>query len=496
MSHHEITVTFTMPLIVPSDARVRLVLNTFQWHPSRLMGSFSIKQLALPAGPILAAFTAYLMTAGGFSEDAALTAAVTVICIVWWVFEPLPIPATSFIPLGALPLFQVLTPTQVAQAYGHPLILLLLGGFILATALEKSGAHRRLALNMVKAFGGTSSRRLVFGFMAAAALLSMWISNTATTLMLIPVALAVVEKSEDPQLAVPLLLGIAYAASIGGIGTPIGTPPNVVFMGVYQTAVGEQIPFLTWMSWALPVVLVFVPVMALWLTRRLSHQGSVKLPDVGAWQKAEVRVTMVFALTALCWITRKQPFGGWSELLGLEMTNDAMVALLAVVVMFLVPDGKGEKLLDWDTANKIPWGMLVLFGAGITIASAFTASGLSETIGTTLSGLSTLPILLVMLIICLAVTFLTETTSNTATTTLLMPILAAGAIGAAIDPKLLMIPAALSASCAFMLPVATAPNAIAFGTGRVSIQRMAREGFALNVLGAFIISGICYVTFT
>jgi len=422
--------------------------------------------------------------------------AVTVICIIWWVFEPIPIPATSFLPLGLLPLLGVLTPTQIAHAYGNPLILLLLGGFILATALEKSGAHRRLALNMVKAFGGTSSRRLVFGFMAASALLSMWISNTATTLMLVPVALAVVEKSEDPELAVPLLLGIAYAASIGGIGTPIGTPPNIVFMGVYSATVGEQIPFLTWMAWALPVVLVFVPVMALWLTRHLSHQGSVDLPEVGSWHKAEVRVTLVFALTAIAWITRQQPFGGWSGVFGLEQTNDAMVALLAVLIMFLVPDGRGSKLLDWETAERIPWGMLILFGAGITIATAFTTSGLSQSIGAALSGMSNLPVLLLMLVLCLAVTFLTETTSNTATTTLLMPILAAGALGAGIDPKLLMIPAAMSASCAFMLPVATAPNVIVFSTGDVGIDTMAREGFALNLFGAVIISTICYLTFT
>lgn len=460
------------------------------------MGNFSFKQLSLPAGPIIAVITAYLMTANGFSNDAAITAAATLICVVWWVFEPIPIPATSFIPLGLLPLAQVLTPTQVAQSYGNPLILLLLGGFILATALEKSGAHRRLALTMVKAFGGTSSRRLVFGFMAAAAILSMWISNTATTLMLVPVALAVVEKSEDPQLAIPMLLGIAYAASIGGIGTPIGTPPNIVFMGVYETTVGEQIPFLTWMAWALPVVVVLVPIMAIWLTRRLKHQGTVQLPEVGAWTTAEIRVTLVFALTALFWITRKQPFGGWSGLFDLQWSNDAMVALLAVVMMFLIPDGKGSKLLDWETANQIPWGMLILFGAGITIATAFTASGLSQTIGDTLSGLSTLPVLVVMLVVCLSVTFLTETTSNTATTTLLMPILAAGALGAGIDPKLLMIPAAMSASCAFMLPVATAPNVIVFGTGRVSIDTMAKEGFALNLIGAVIISLVCYLTFT
>ncbi len=440
--------------------------------------------------------SAYLMFLGGFSSPAAITLGITVICVIWWVFEPIPIPATSFLPLGLFPLLGVLTPVEVAQSYGHSLILLLLGGFILATALEKSGAHRRIALGMVRVFGGKSSRSLVFGFMAAAAVLSMWISNTATTLMLLPVALAVLEKSEDPKLATPLLLGIAYAASVGGMGTPIGTPPNVVFMGVYEATTGENIAFLTWMTWAVPIVLVFLPAIGYYLTRGLTYQGQVELPVVGQWQKAEVRVLTVFALTAFFWITRNQPFGGWSELFDLASTNDAMVALLAVVIMFLVPDGRGGKLLDWETAEKIPWGMLILFGAGISIASAFTASGLSETIGGLLSGLSALPLLPVMLLICLAVTFLTETTSNTATTTLLMPILAAGAIGAAIDPRLFMIPAAMSASCAFMLPVATAPNVIMFSTGRFSIETMAREGFALNLIGAVIISCGCYVLLT
>jgi sodium-dependent dicarboxylate transporter 2/3/5 len=409
------------------------------------------------------------------------------------VFEPIPIPATSFIPLGLFPLLGVLTPVEIAQSYGNSLILLLLGGFILATALERSGAHRRLALAMVRAFGGTSSRRLVFGFVAASAMLSMWISNTATTLMLLPVALAVLEKSEDPELATPLLLGIAYAASIGGIGTPIGTPPNVVFMGIYQATTGQAVPFLTWMSWAVPIVAVFLPAMAFYLTRRLKYEGAVSLPTVGAWQVAEVRVLIVFGLTAFFWITRNQPFGGWSALFDLPHTDDAMVALLAVVVMFLVPDGKNGRLLDWKTAEQIPWGMLILFGAGIAIASAFTSSGLSETIGDALSGLSALPILLVMIAICLGVTFLTETTSNTATTTLLMPILAAGALGAGIDPKLIMVPAAMSASCAFMLPVATAPNVIVFSTSRFGIETMAKEGFALNLIGVVVISLGCYL---
>lgn len=429
----------------------------------------------------------------GFSADAATALAVTVLCVVWWVFEPIPIPATSLVPLAVLPLLGVVTPQQVGQAYGNSLILLLLGGFILSTALERNGAHRRIALTMVRAFGSSSSRRLVFGFMAASAILSMWISNTATTLMLLPVALAVLEKSEDPQLATPLLLGIAYAASVGGIATPIGTPPNMVFMGVYNELGQGQIGFANWMSFALPIVLVFLPIVALWLTRGLRHQGTVELPTVGAWQAGEVRVLIVFGVTALLWITRSEPLGGWTAWLELDQTNDAMVALLAVVVMFIVPDGKGERLLDWETAARIPWGMLILFGAGLTIASAFTSSGLSQTIGNGLTGLAALPVFVIMLAICFAVTFLTETTSNTATTTLLMPILAAGAVGAGMDPKLFMIPATISASCAFMLPVATAPNVIMFSTGRFSIKTMAKEGFTLNLIGALIISCMCYL---
>lgn len=426
------------------------------------------------------------------SPQAAITLGITLWVVVWWMLEPIPIPATSLIPLALLPAFGVLTPKELGAAYGHPLVLLLMGGFLLATALERSGAHRRIALAMVNAFGGTSSRRLVFGFMAASALLSMWISNTATVLMLLPVAIAVIDGSEDSELATPLLLGIAYGASIGGMGTPIGTPPNVAFMGIYEEVTGESIAFSTWMGYALPVVLVMLPLAALWITRRLTYTGAVDLPRVGQWRVAERRVFIVFALTALAWVTRSEPFGGWTALLGLPYSNDAIVAFIGVVVLFLVPNGEGEKLLDWETANRIPWGMLILFGAGISIATAFMNSGLSATIGGTLEQLTTLHLWLMIGIICLMVTFLTEVTSNTATTTLLMPIMAAAAIGAATDPKLFMIPAALSASCAFMLPVATPPNVITFSTGRISVRTMAQEGLALNLLGVLVISSLIY----
>ena len=449
--------------------------------------------LALLLGPLLAATAFLSLSVAGWEASACWTAAITIICATWWIFEPIPIPATSMIPIAALPVVGVLTPAQVGQAYGSPLVLLLMGGFVLSTAMAKSGAHRRIALNMVNLFGGTSSRRLVFGFMAAAAVLSMWISNTATTLMLLPVALAVIERSRDPHLAIPLLLGIAYAASVGGIGTPIGTPPNLVFREIYQQTTGTEVGFLTWMMWGIPVVLIFVPIIGVWLTRSLNFRGEIDMPAVGQWQTEEKRVFIVFSLTALAWVTRGQPFGGWSDWLNVPGANDASVALIAVVAMFLIPDGKGSKLLDWDTAAKIPWGMLILFGGGIAIAQAFIVSGLSAYLGEALAGLAGWPVLLMIAIICITITFLTEMTSNTATTTLMMPILAAAAIAAEIDPALLMVPAAMSASCAFMLPVATAPNTIVFSTGRFTTALMAREGSVLNFIGVVIISLTCYL---
>lgn len=423
----------------------------------------------------------------------AITVLVTLWCVVWWVFEPIPIPVTSLLPIALLPLLGVLTPAQVGQAYGSPLILLLLGGFMLSRAMEYSGAHRRLALTMVNLFGAGSDRRMVFGFMAASAVLSMWISNTATTLMLLPVALAILEKARGDRLAVPLLLGIAYAASVGGIGTPIGTPPNLIFMQVFTENTGETIGFVSWMALGLPVVLVLVPLIGLWLTRNLAGFSGIEMPPVGAWRDEEKRVMLVFGFTALAWMTRTEPFGGWSALLGLNSANDASVALLAVIAMFVIPNGKGSRLLTWDQATTIPWGVLLLFSGGICLAKAFVSSGLSPLLGEWLASLSHLPLWLMIATICLVVTFLTETTSNTASTTLLMPILAAAALAAGIAPEILMIPAAMTASCAFMLPVATAPNSVVYGSGKIAIARMAREGVVLNLVGAGVITLICYV---
>lgn len=444
----------------------------------------------LALGPLLALMAAGLILFAGLSLSIAVTVAITLWCAVWWVTEPVPIAATSLLPLALFPLFGILNTKQVAAAYGHNLIILLMGGFLLSKAMEKSGTHRRLALQMVHTFGAGSGSRVLLGFMAAAAFLSMWISNTATTLMLLPVALAILEGNRDQRLVTALLLGIAYAASIGGIGTPIGTPPNMLFRGVYEENTGQVITFSQWMLWAVPIVLLFIPLAWLWLKRGIDPANQLNVPDPGPWRAEEKRVIWVFSITALLWITRSEPFGGWSDWLSIDYANDASIALLAAVAMFCINDGKqkGGKLLDWPTATTIPWGVLILFGGGIAIAQAFQVSGLSQLIGSRLAVIEQLPLWLIIPIICLLVTFITEVTSNTATTTLLMPILAATGLAIGIDPALIMAPAAMSASCAFMLPVATAPNAVVFGSEKLTVKQMSQNGFVLNLVGVCIIS--------
>ena len=452
-----------------------------------------LKQSALP-GLAAAILLATALMWAGFDIPLVVTAATTLVCILWWVFEPVPIPVTSLLPLALMPMFGVLTPAETGAAYGSPLILLLLGGFLLSRGMESTGAHRRVALAVVRLVGAHSPQRLVLGFMLAGALLSMWISNTATVLMLVPVALAVLESASDRnKLAVPLLLGLAWACSIGGLGTPIGTPANLVFMQVFEEFTGETIGFTHWMKFGVPVVLLLVPFAALWLTRNLPVSVRVELPDPGPWRSAETRVLIIFALTALAWMTRAEPFGGWRALFDMPTANDASVAFLAVVALFLVRDKEGQTLITWQQAANIPWGVLLLFAGGICLAKAFVSSGLSALAGDALVALTHLPVYIMMLAICLVVTFMTEATSNTATTALLMPILAAAAIAVSIDPLLLMLPAVMSASCAFMLPVATAPNAVVFGTGEIAIERMVREGFVVNVVGAVIISVLMWL---
>jgi len=392
-----------------------------------------------------------------------------------------------------LPLLGVISPADVGAAYGSPLILLLMGGFLLSKGMESTGAHTRIALTVVRLVGANEPRRLILGFMLAAALLSMWISNTATVLMLLPVALAVIASSSAPKaLAPPLLLGLAWACSIGGLGTPIGTPPTLIFMQVYEETTGTAVSFSEWMTWGIPVVALMVPTIALFLARQVPNDLTVALPDIGEWRSAEKRVLVIFALTALAWMTRTEPFGGWREWLDMPMANDAAVAFCAVIAMFVSRDKTGEPLISWEQASAIPWGVLLLFAGGITLAKGFVASGLSTQVGELLANLALVPTLFAIVMVAILVTALTEATSNTATTALLMPILAAASMAAQIDPLILMVPAAMSASCAFMLPVATAPNAVVFGTGQIGIQTMVRWGIWVNVLGVLVISAVVF----
>ena len=427
------------------------------------------------------------------SQAASITSAVAILCVFWWIFEPIPIPVTSLVPMALLPLLGVISPADVGAAYGSPLILLLMGGFLLSKGMESTGAHTRIALTVVRLVGANEPRRLILGFMLAAALLSMWISNTATVLMLLPVALAVIASSSAPKaLAPPLLLGLAWACSIGGLGTPIGTPPTLIFMQVYEETTGTAVSFSEWMSWGIPVVAVMVPAIALFLARQVPNDLTVALPDIGEWRSAEKRVLVIFVLTALAWMTRTEPFGGWREWLDMPMANDAAVAFCAVIAMFVSRDKTGEPLISWEQASAIPWGVLLLFAGGITLAKGFVASGLSTQVGELLANLALVPTLFAIVMVAILVTALTEATSNTATTALLMPILAAASMAAHIDPLILMVPAAMSASCAFMLPVATAPNAVVFGTGQIGIQTMVRWGIWVNVLGVVVISTVVF----
>lgn len=455
-----------------------------------------VRSWMLWLGPAMALLVALVALRTGSGGALAATLAITVCCAAWWIFEPVPAPITALLPLALFPVLGVLDGRQVAESYGHPLILLLAGGFMISRALESSGAHRRLALGMVRLFGGRSGRSLVFGFIAAAGLVSMWISNTATTLMLLPVALAVLHHYPDPRLKVPLVLALAYAASIGGLGTPIGSPPNLVFMQVHEQATGVRYGFLDWMAVGVPVVLVLLPVVGWWLTRGLGDTPAATLPPRAAWHPAERRVLAVFAVTAFAWVTRTDPWGGWSTWLGAPGAGDASVALLAVVALSVIPDGRGARLLDWDTAVAIPWGALVLFGGGIALAAGFEESGLSTAVAAQLAGLGALQLPLLLLALCTGVVLLSEIASNTATAVLMMPILAATAPAIGVEPALLMFPAVLAASIGFMLPVATAPNAIAYGATGIDSARMLRAGAFLDVAGVVVVVLVGYIAFS
>jgi sodium-dependent dicarboxylate transporter 2/3/5 len=448
--------------------------------------------------------------------------ALAVLMAWWWITEAIPVPATALLPLVLLPLLRVQPMGQVAACYADSNIFLFMGGFFLAVTMERWGLHRRLALQVIRLIG-SNPRTLVLGFMVATGALSMWISNTATTLMMYPLALALILHLEQTgvaehshaRLKTALMLGVAYAASIGGIGTLVGTPPNVIFAAQMARLFPNAPPFgfLDWMKVGLPFVLVFLPLTWLLLTRVLLPLGKAgvvegrevvreELARLGPPSRGEWLAGMVFVLTALAWVTRSDlDFGGvrlpgWATLLGIgAQVNDATVAMMAAVLLFVLPvDLRCRQfLLDWQTARGIPWGVLLLFGGGIALAGAFESSGLASWVGHKLSLFRSLPPVVFVMVVCLVITFLTEVTSNTAIATIFTPVLGATAVAVGINPLLLMIPGAISASCAFMLPVATPPNAIVFASGHVSIPQMARAGVLLNFLGVIVVTLVVYL---
>ena len=432
---------------------------------------------------------------------------------VWWVTEAIPIPVTSLLPLVILPVFGVQAIGAVSAAYMHPIVVLLLGGFIIARAIERWNLHERIALSIVVRAGARPSL-MIAGFMAAAALLSMWISNTATSIMMMPIAISVAaslsnrDDGASPPFLLALLIGIAWACSIGGLGTPVGTPTNLIIIGYLNQTAGYQIGFLSWIAIGLPTVLVLVPLGWLVLTRwafrpKLENAAAgqayvrERLTGLGPVTTPEWRTLCLFAVIAGLWIFRR-PLNGL-EIMGvtpLAGLTDHVIAILGVILFFLVPSGTDRKsrgaLLDWPTAEAIPWGVLLLFGGGMALAGAITASGLGTWLGGELAILASLPVVLIILAVTLFVIFLTEVTSNIATASALMPVLGALALSTGLDITFLAIPLALAASCAFMLPMATGPNAVVFATGRVSLPQMARAGLRMNIVATGAITAIAY----
>lgn len=427
----------------------------------------------------------------GLALPACAVAGLAGLCAVWWTTEPVPIAATSLLPFVVLPAVGALSPDDAGAAFGHPLILLLLAGFLLSQVMERSGAHERLAIAVIRSLGARTGRRSVLAFLLASALLSMWISNTATALMLLPVALAVIDRSSAPGiLGAPLLLAMAWGASIGGMGTPVGTPPNPLLLAELKR-LGQPWGFPEFLRVGVPIIAVLLPLTWGWLCREPALADVVvEVPPSRTWTSPERRAVGLFAVVIVLWVTRTAPFGGWATALGLDQVKDHTVGLLMVVVAFLTPDGTGRPLLDWPTAARIPWHLLLLFSGGIALGMGFRNTGLDVVLANQLGGLGSLPLPVSILVIAGTVTLCTELLSNTATAALLLPILATAAEPDAAVPWLAS--ATFAASCAFMMPVATAPNAIVIGSGRLSPRRMAVEGLGMNVIAPVVIAAVCW----
>lgn len=488
-----------------------------------------IQWIGLIAGPLLA-FLLYSQLPSSytnsdsivvtFSTGGRVTAALAVWMAVWWMTEAVDLYATALLPLVVLPMSGAAPIRTVAAPYAHELIFLFMGGFIIALAMQRWGLHRRFALKAMTV-AGDQPVSIVGCSMGVTAFLSMWVSNTATTLMMLPIALSIIgvvdrqridatsseaDTRVSSNFSLCLLLGIAYSASIGGIGTIIGTPPNVFLVSFIQSSLGQEISFVRWMSIGVPLVLIFVPLAWLMLTKVIYPVLTQPIEGSGAATKAAYQklghmsrgerfVLVVFLLAAAAWVSRpmlaRLQIGDFQPAMGL---TDPVIAMIAALILFVIPVDVKKRVfvMNWETAVKIPWGLLLLFGGGLSLASAIGSNGVAEFIGNQLGVLAGIPtILLVMAVIALVI-FLTELTSNTATTATLIPILAALSTVFEVHVFMLIVPAAIAASCAFMLPVATPPNAIVFGSGHVTIHQMVRAGLWLNLIGIVLITVLVY----
>ncbi len=453
--------------------------------------------VGLILGPTLAIGLQFMTPPEGLSPEAWRVVSLALLMVIFWVTEAIPISATAMLPLAALPLMGVTSVKDAASPYANEIVFLFIGGFMLAACVERWRLHERIALSIVSVAGGRPAA-LVAGFMLASALISMWISNTATTLMLAPIALGSAralspDSKPDMALGGALMLGVAHAATIGGIGTPVGTPTNGIALSFFVEA-GEPIAFLDWMAKAMPIMLLMLPIawllLCLPLFGRKSHArfdaiGAVvksALAALGPMARQELRVGLVFALVALAWMTRTLLV----ELPWLGGLTDTGIAIIGALVLFLVPSGRGagEKLMDWPTAERIPWGIAILFGGGLSLAAAMEATGLAQWIGNGIAGMDGVSAFGLVAVLVVTTILVSELASNVATLTSMLPVVAA--VASATDAPLqpLAFPVALAASFAFMLPVATAPNAIAYSSGLVSLKRMLAVGFGLNVAAA------------
>ena len=444
-------------------------------------------------------------TPESLSTEGWHVAAVALLMAAWWGTEAVPLPVTALIPLAALPLLQVSSLKETAISYANPHIFLFLGGFILALAIQRSGLHKRLALSVVSKVNA-SAGSIVGTFMCISFFISMWVMNTSTTLMLLPICLAIcvnikealpgLSNKQIKNFEIALFLGIAYASSIGGMSSLIGTAPNIVFAGFMQENFNIDISFLDWMKIALPIGLMMLVASFIILTKIIypstfeinaATKNKIKksLEELGKISRDEKKVFIIFLIAASLWIGR--PYLKYHEmLLGL---TDAGIAILAAIILFILPsDNKKSNLLEWDETKKLPWGLLLLFGGGLSLASSISSSGLGQWLGTSFSLLVELKPWLIILLITTFIVFLTELTSNTATTSTFLPIATSIAVAISVAPISIAIPLVMASSLAFMLPVATPPNAIVYGSGKITIANMIKAGFILNLIGILIIS--------